>query len=208
MYVSRGFFLVECLANGPAQLLDEWRDLFSLSLGILLRNGGLLVQVVFFFMLHVLPYAIGLVGEVTPLVPLRCASNLLVGVSAYELIRRRADGLAVVGRLSRGDLRRKEVGSRVRVVDRGVVGWKVGKGVGCVVRERVSVLCQRVVDAEGSVLHLLRERVCRVLGTAVCRTLAGTRLSLHLVVCMAKTSRRWSRVDAAWLPFEMAGVGR
>jgi hypothetical protein len=196
------------LANGPAQLLDEWRNLFSLSLGILFRNGGLLVQVVFFFMLHVLPYAIGLVGEVTPLVPLRCASDLLVGVSAYELIRRRADRLGVVGRLSRGDLRRKEVGSRVCVVDRGIVGRKVGKGVGRVVRERVSVLCQRVVDAEGSVLHLLREWVCRVLGTAVCRTLAGTRLGLHLVVCMTETSCCWSRVGAAWLPFEMAGVRR
>jgi hypothetical protein len=208
VYVSRGFFLAECLANGPAQLLDEWRDLFPLSLGILFRNGGLLVQVVLFFMLHVLPYAIGLIGEITPLVPLRRASDLLVGVSAYKLIRRRASGLGVVRRLSRGDLRRKEVGSRVGVVDRGIVGWKVGKGVGCVVRERVSVLGQRVVDAEGSVLHLLRERVCRVLGAAVCRTLAGTRLGLHLVVCTAETSRCWSRVDAAWLPFEMAGAGR
>jgi hypothetical protein len=49
-------------------------------------------------------------------------------------------------------------------------------------------------------LHLLWEWVCRFLGTAVCRTLAGTCLSLHLVVCNVATSRCWQRVDAAWLP--------
>ena len=112
MYVSRSFFLAECLANEPAQLLYEWRNLFSLGLGVLFGDGGLLVQVVLFFMLHVLPYAIGLVGEVTPLVPLRCASDLLVGIPAYELVRRRDNWLGVIGRLSRGDLG-KEVGSGV-----------------------------------------------------------------------------------------------
>jgi hypothetical protein len=208
MYVSRGFFLVQCLLNVPAQLLHEWRNLFSLCLGVLFCNGGFLVQVVLFFMLHVLPYAIGLVGEIIPLVPLRCASDLLVGIPAYELVRRRHGWLTVTGRLSGGYLRRKEVGSRVGVVYRGVVGREVGKGVGGVVGERVSVLCQRVVDTEGSVLHLLWERVCRFLGTAVCRTLAGTCLSLHLVVCRVATSRCWQRVDAAWLPFEMAGARR
>jgi hypothetical protein len=208
MYVSRGFFLVQCLSNVPAQLLYEWWNLFSLCLGVLFRNSGFLVQVVLFFMLHVLPYAIGLVGEIIPLVPLRCASDLLVSVPAYKLVRRRCGWLTVIGRLSRGYLGREEVGSRVGVVDRGIVWRKVGKGVDCVVGERVAVLCQRVVDAEGSVLHLLWEWVCRFLGTAVCRTLTGTCLSLHLVVCRVATSRCWQRVDAAWLPFEMAGTGR
>jgi len=85
MYVSRGFF-VEWLANVPAQLLYEWRNLFSLGLGVLFGDGSLLVQVVLFFMLHILPYTVGLVVEITPLVSLGCASDLLVGVPAYELI--------------------------------------------------------------------------------------------------------------------------
>lgn len=116
--------------------------------------------------------------------------------------------MVVSGRLSRRDLRREEVGGRICVVDRGIVGRKIGKGVGCVVRERVTVLWQRFVEAEGSVLDLLWVRVCRVLGTAVGRTLAGTCLGLHLVVCMAETSRGWSRVDAAWLPFEITCEGK
>lgn len=153
MCVSRGFFVVESFANVPAQLLYEWRDLFSLSLGVLFGDGGLLVQVVLFFMLHILPYTVGLVVEITPLVPLRCASDLLVCVPAYELIRRRDYRLGVAGRLSRRDLRREEVGSAVCIVDRVVVGRKVGKGVGCVVGERISVLWQRVVEAEGRVLN-------------------------------------------------------
>jgi hypothetical protein len=207
-YVSRGSFLAEGLSNVPAQLLYEWRDLFPLGLGVLFCDGSLLVQVVFFFMLHVLPYAIRLVGEITPLVPLRRASDLLVGVPAHQLIRRRDNWLCVSGRLGRRDLLREEVGSWVCVVDRGIVGRKIGKGVGCVVGEKVSVLWQRVVEAEGSVLDLLWVRVCRVLGTAVGRALAGACLGLHLVVCMAETSRGWCRVNAAWLPFEMAGEGK
>lgn len=200
MYVSRGLFVVECLANVPAQLLYEWRYLLSLCLGVLFGDGGLLVQVMLFLMLHVLPYTVGLVVEVTPLVPLRCASDLLVGVPAYQLIRRRNYRLAVTGRLSRRDLRREEVGSAVCIVDRVVVGRKVGKGVGYVVGERISVWWQRVVDAEGGVLDGLWVWVCRFLGAAVGRTLAGTCLGLHPVVCMAETSRRWGRVDAAWSP--------
>lgn len=86
IYVSKGFLPVECLSNVPAQFLYEWWDLFPLGLGVLFRDGSLLVQVVFFFMLHVLPYAVRLISEITPLVPLRCASDLLVGVPAYELI--------------------------------------------------------------------------------------------------------------------------
>ena len=207
MYVSRGFF-VEWLANVPAQLLYEWRNLFSLGLSVLFGDGSFLVQVVLFFMLHILPYTVGLVVEITPLVPLRCASDLLVGVPAYELIRRRNYRLAVVGRLSRRDLRGKEVGRAVCIVDRGVVGREVGEGVGCVVGERIPVRWQRVVEAEGGVLDGLWVWVCRVLGTAVGRTLAGTCLSLHLVVCMAETSRRWERVDAAWLPVAEAGAGK
>lgn len=188
------------MSNVPAQLLYEWRNLFSLGLGVLFGDGSLLIQVVLFFMLHILPYTVGLVGEITPLVSLRGAGDLLVGVPAYQLVRRRNDRLVVTGRLSRRNLRREEVGSAVCVVDRGVVGRKVGKGVGCVVGERISVWWQRVVEAEGSVLDGLRVWVCRVLGTAVGRTLTGTCLSLHLVVCMAETSRRWERVDAAWAP--------
>ena len=67
---------------------------------------------------------------------------------------------------------------------------------------------QRVAEAEGSVLDLLWVWVCRVLGTAVGRTLTGTCLGLHGVVCMAETSRGWSRVDAAWWAFEMASAGK
>lgn len=200
MHVSKNFFEVECLANVPAQLLYKWRYLFSLSLGVLFGDGSLLVQVVLFFMLHILPYTVGLVVEITPLVSLGCASDLLVGVPAYELIRRRNYRLTVAGRLRRRYLLREEVGSAVCIVYRGVVGRKVGKGVGCVVGERVSVWWQRVVEAEGRVLDGLWVWICRVLGTAVGRTLAGTCLGLHLVVCMAETSRRCERVDAAWSP--------
>lgn len=96
--------------------------------------------------------------------------------------------MTVSRRLRRWHLRWKKVGTGVCVVDRIVVGWEVGKGGGCVVGKRVSVLCQRIVDAEGSVLHLLRVWKCRVLSTAVGRALAGTCLGLHLVVCMAETS--------------------
>lgn len=137
-------------ANRPAQLLNKRRNLFALGLGILLRDRGLLIQILLILIVHILPYAIDRVGEITPLVSLRCTSDLRICVSPHELIRSRCDlGTVVGGRLSLRQLRREEIGG---VIVRG----KVREVCGQVAGEGITVRRERVIGVEGAILHLLR----------------------------------------------------